>query len=400
MSRIITVTSGKGGVGKTNITANLAVQLGTLGHKSCIFDADLGLANINILLDIKPEQTLSDVIRNDIPLADTIIRDCHGIDIIPGSSGIEEIANLEPKHLDHLTTAFSKLDAYDFLFFDTAAGISSDIIAFCLASNEIIMVITPEPTSLTDAYALLKVLSGHGFTGQVRVIINRCKNTTIAKKTYTGFKEVVMKYLSFKVLPLGILLEDPNIPESVRRQQPFVNIFPDTVATKCMNVIIRNLTENISGDLDVPNIQSFWKRCLHNLKSGLGSATDNEQPEDTATDKLMPQISPQPVLSAPKPEAGSEPTETAPVDSTEEKPVAKKTAPPDLRFLMQELVHSITGISGEISRLRQALIENSHSASPPGRKDSVTSAETGPPDKIILDFDAFLKKHNNRKDSL
>ena len=158
MPRIITVTSGKGGVGKTNITTNLSLHLAAMGFNPCILDADLGLANINILLGINPEHTLKDVINNNFKLSDIIIKDYNGIDIIPGSSGIEDMANIGQGSLDKLIESFSPINAYDFLFIDTAAGISSDIISFCLASNEIIIVITPEPTSLTDAYALLKVL--------------------------------------------------------------------------------------------------------------------------------------------------------------------------------------------------------------------------------------------------
>ena len=137
MPRIITVTSGKGGVGKTNITTNLSLHLAAMGFNPCILDADLGLANINILLGINPEYTLRDVIKNEIELSDIIIKDYDGVDIIPGSSGIEDIANIDQESLDKLIESFSPINAYDFLFIDTAAGISSDIISLCIAANEI-----------------------------------------------------------------------------------------------------------------------------------------------------------------------------------------------------------------------------------------------------------------------
>ena len=280
-SKILAITSGKGGVGKTNITTNLSLHLAAMGFNPCILDADFGLANINILLGINPEYTLKDVIKNNIELSDIIIKDYEGVDIIPGSSGIEDIANIDQESLDKLIESFSTINAYDFLFIDTAAGISSDIISLCIAANEIIIVITPEPTSLTDAYALLKVLTNNGFDGEVLIIVNNCKNSTVAKKTYSGFKHVVIKYLSLNVQPLGVILEDSNIPQSVREQKPFISNFPDTIASKCLKIIAKNLINNTSSDLETRDIQSFWKRCIGNFKNGLNiEAQYKEKPEN------------------------------------------------------------------------------------------------------------------------
>ena len=133
MTRTITITSGKGGVGKTNISVNVALHLASLGYRTCLFDADLGLANINILLGLSPEYNLEDVISDRHSLQDIIIRNYKGIDIIPGSSGVEEMANLESDQVDHLIQSFSELDGYDFLLFDTSAGVSRNVLAFCLS---------------------------------------------------------------------------------------------------------------------------------------------------------------------------------------------------------------------------------------------------------------------------
>ena len=134
MARTITVTSGKGGVGKTNLSTNLSLHLAALGHRTCVFDADLGLANINILLGLYPEHTLEDVILNEQPLSSIIIRNHLGIDIIPGSSGVEKIANIDSEHVDALIKSFSLLEDYDFLLFDTSAGVSKNVVSFCLSS--------------------------------------------------------------------------------------------------------------------------------------------------------------------------------------------------------------------------------------------------------------------------
>ena len=137
MPRIITVTSGKGGAGKTSISLNLALELSKKGHRVCLFDADLGLANANILLGLYPEYTIEDVLSGEKDLTEVIIRDVEGVDIIPGSSGVEKVANLEPEELDDLVASFSMLDAYDCVIVDTASGVSKNVISFCLAASEI-----------------------------------------------------------------------------------------------------------------------------------------------------------------------------------------------------------------------------------------------------------------------
>ena len=140
MARVITVTSGKGGVGKTNISANLALCLARQGFRTCLFDADLGLANINILLGLYPEYDLGDVILNEKTVDDIIIKDFKGIDIIPGSSGVDKMADLGPEKLDYLIKSFSELDGeYDFFIFDTSAGVSKNVVSFCMTSSEVIL---------------------------------------------------------------------------------------------------------------------------------------------------------------------------------------------------------------------------------------------------------------------
>ena len=406
MPRIITVTSGKGGVGKTNITTNLSLHLAAMGFNPCILDADFGLANINILLGINPEYTLKDVIKNKIELSDIIIKDYEGVDIIPGSSGMEDIANIDQESLDKLIESFSTINAYDFLFIDTAAGISSDIISLCIAANEIIIVITPEPTSLTDAYALLKVLTNNGFDGDVLIIVNNCKNSTVAKKTYSGFKHVVIKYLSLNVQPLGVILEDSNIPQSVREQKPFISNFPDTIASKCLKIIAKNLINNTSSDLETRDIQSFWKRCIGNFKNGLNiEAQYKEKPEtlyepktsDTASiqpEQKEPKI-PETKLVEPKEEPKEEPIEKPNVEheviQENEEPEDK-----DINQLLKELITGVSSISTEIKNLSNSLNENIKT----GQMYSNTYSnepETGNnPNSTIIDFEKFLIKEKTR----
>ena len=269
MTRTITITGGKGGVGKTNISVNLSLSLSKLGAKVCVFDADLGLANINILLGLYPDYNLEDVLLQGRSLEEILIKDYNGIDIIPGSSGVEEIANLDKSQLDGFIKSFSDLGTYDFFIFDTSAGISKSVISFCLAASEVIIVITPEPTSLTDAYALLKVLCLNEFNGSVRVVVNQCSNTQAARHTYNRFRDVVKRYLSVDIVPLGIVVRDRKFPEAVRKQQPLVMLYPESGAAKCIQVMATRLMSNKPEDFKTDGIESFWTSFLKLTKSPL-----------------------------------------------------------------------------------------------------------------------------------
>ncbi len=262
MTRTITITGGKGGVGKTSISLNLALCLSKLKSKVCLFDADLGLANINILLGLYPEYDLEDVILDKKSIQDILIKTPQGIDIIPGSSGVEKLANLGSEEIDHIVKSFSELEEYDYFLFDTSAGITKNVISFCLASSEVLIVITPEPTSLTDAYALLKVLCLNNFKGQVKIIVNQCKNTRVASQTYGKFKEVVQKYLTVDLLPLGVIVKDPKVPEAVHKQQPLVTLFPESNAAKCIKIMASRLISNQTEEFDKMDIGSFWSRFM------------------------------------------------------------------------------------------------------------------------------------------
>jgi len=262
MSRTITIASGKGGVGKTNIALNLALHLSTYGQRVCLFDADLGLGNVNILLGLQPEYDLSDVILNGRDLKDIIIKIDNNIDILPGSSGLEDMGNLAPDRMQALIESFSEIDRYDFLLFDTAAGISRNVISFCLASSEVLLIIAPEPTSLTDSFALLKILALNGFTGEAKVVVNQCKNSDVATVVYKKFKTAAMKHLNMDVSALGAIYQDPKVMEAVRQQRPFLSLYPDSSASKCIRQIGDYiLTAGTEGPKE-DDVADFWSRCF------------------------------------------------------------------------------------------------------------------------------------------
>jgi len=261
MAKIITIASGKGGVGKTSISLNLSLALAAAGHRVCLFDADLGLANVNILTGLFPEHGLEDVISGEYSLGEIMIRNFQGIDIIPGSSGVEKIADLTREESKRLISSFLEIAAYDYFILDTSAGISSQVLSFCRASHEMILVVTPEPTSLTDAYSLLKVLSKNKGLPRIRVVINHVKTASAAKNAYARLKETVHKFLPIKIFPLGIVAQDHHVPISVVSQIPFFMLFPDTDASRCIRSIALKLSKDTLGKSDMP-MELFWDQCL------------------------------------------------------------------------------------------------------------------------------------------
>jgi len=283
MARIITITSGKGGVGKTGISLNLSLALAAEGFRVCLFDADLGLANVNILTGLYPQKDLGSVISGRAGLADILIRDYQGIDIIPGSSGVERMADLTRSETGTLISAFLDLEAYDFFIFDTSAGISSQVLSFCMASHEILLVVTTEPTSLTDAYSLLKVLSKHGYDSPVKVIVNQALEGKAARKAYARLKQTVTRFLPVKIEPLGIVASDKNVRASVIAQTPFFILFPDTAASRCVAALADKLIKTHGKAGDLP-LEIFWDNCLSFLETNRPRKTEKTGDTPAAPD--------------------------------------------------------------------------------------------------------------------
>lgn len=260
MTRTITIASGKGGVGKTSISVNLALQLAAEGNKCCLFDADLGLANINILLGVNPEYSLEHIISGEQPLERVLMRDHLGIDILPGGSGIEELANLPENKVGALIESFSRLDEYDYLIFDASSGVSDHVLTFCLASSEVFLVIAPEPTSLVDAYALLKILHINNYKGSVKVVLNNCPDKNAARAAYNRFKAAAARHLGIGLTPVGIIYHDPNVSESVKRQTPLLKLHPDSIASRGVRAMTKRVIENRPADIEDDHQISFWTR--------------------------------------------------------------------------------------------------------------------------------------------
>lgn len=291
--RTIAVTSGKGGVGKTTLSVNLSLALAEAGHRTCLFDADLGLANVNVLLGLDVSRTLEDALFGHASLEDIRFQGVHGIDIIPGSSGIQRMADLDPGKVSDLLRSFEALSAYDFFIMDTAAGIARNVVAFCLAARELILVVAPEPASMTDAYALLKVLHLNGFQGRVEVVVSRCKSIAAAKGFFDGFRKAVREHLGVRTALLGVVVQDRKVQDAVRRRQPVLRIHPRSNASRCIHHIARSLVQRPPSPAS-SDLNGFWERFIQLVRSPLNLG--GPEPE-AGRDKPVP--APAPVDDAP-----------------------------------------------------------------------------------------------------
>lgn len=382
MSRTITVTSGKGGVGKTNIALNLAVSLAKAGKKVCLFDVDLGLANINILLGLYPETTLQDVLFEGRRPKDIMMR-AVGIDILPGSSGIEEIANLDNGQLQRMVEQLSSLSDYDFVLFDTSAGIARNVLAFCLAASDLVMVITPEVTSLTDAYALLKVLVANGFQGTVRTVINNCKNPGEAKETYHKFKKVVDHYLSLPVQALGPVYQDRRVAEAVRQQNPFVELYPESIAARCLQKIAERLLSEKGDAVEKDYFVSFWQRCFALFSNPVKMPSAKDRGTSVAPEKKGEKFSPASLPAAPgKDPAGIE----------DHQPLV----PAGAGEIWEVLVEAVLNISHELRQLRES-IEKLQPGGKERAKNTPFPEEAENTSRIVLDLAGYLQKQQEEK---
>ncbi|MCR5607753.1 MAG: MinD/ParA family protein [Lachnospiraceae bacterium] len=249
LARVITVTSGKGGVGKSSISVNLALQLAKLGKRVIILDADFGLANIEVMLGIRPKYNLADLMFKGMKLKDIITEGPMGIGFISGGTGIQELNNLKADQIELMTSQLYELDELaDIVIIDTGAGISSVVLQFVILSSEVLLVATPEPTSLTDAYALLKTLNSFGDIIKdktISLIANRVPSDREGHQLYNNFNVVVEKFLDIKLEYMGAVLQDSNLMKAVLQQEPLSVMYPASPATKSVQAIAEKI---YSGD--------------------------------------------------------------------------------------------------------------------------------------------------------
>ncbi|WP_051688351.1 MinD/ParA family protein [Desulfofalx alkaliphila] len=242
-SRVIAITSGKGGVGKTNITVNLAMALSSAGFKVVIFDADLGLSNAEVLLGLNPRHTVYDFLYYDVPLEQVLTDAPNNVKIISGGCGLLELANLSSeaiKHLQRSLTGFD-LDA-DFVLVDTGAGINKSVLAFLAAAQDVLVVVTPEPTSITDAYGLIKVLYRYKVHREINLLINKAVNEQEADSTFRKLQLTAQRFLpELNLQYIGWLPNDDTVVKAVKDQRPFVLYYPDSKPSNAVKAVADRL---------------------------------------------------------------------------------------------------------------------------------------------------------------
>jgi len=262
---VIAVTSGKGGVGKTTVSANLAINLRQMNKKVLLVDADIHLGNVDLLLGTRAKKTVGDLMHENIGLEDIIIEGPGNIDILPASSAALDLIETEDAFLRKLAAAFRNFDgAYDYMILDTGAGIAQNVISFLLGANKILVLITPDPASITDAYAVIKVIRSVDKQVPVFLSANMVHSNDEGEILFKKMNLMVQKFLDSRIVFGGSILKDDMISRSVKRQRPFVLEYPNSGSANAIRVLNRRLLQSVKGrNTDQGNI---FEKLIDNRK--------------------------------------------------------------------------------------------------------------------------------------
>lgn len=263
-TRVIAVSSGKGGVGKTNSVVNLAVAFSKMGKKVLLLDADLGLGNLDVLLGLAPKYNIGHLLRGEKTMDEVLVKGPAGIMILPASSGVQELTQLGPEERLALSSHLDGMQhSFDIMIIDTGAGISSNVLFFNVAAEEIIVIVTPEPTSITDAYALMKVLLQKHGERAFKLIVNTVKSRKEAIDVYRKISLAAERFLNISIDYLGCVLHDENVPKSVIQQKAVIELYPNSRASECYKEIAGAISELPAPSTLKGGLQFFWRQILN-----------------------------------------------------------------------------------------------------------------------------------------
>lgn len=261
--RVVAITSGKGGVGKTNIAANLACVAAMEGRRVLIIDADLGLANVEILYGLKPAWHLGHVLDGTVPIEQAFAVGPHGVKVLPASSGVQHMSRLDDAQRLRLIAALDPLEnEFDLVLIDSSAGIGDNVVFFVGAAQEAILVVNPEPTSLTDAYAAVKVLSQNAGVGLFNVVVNPAASEQVAREIFDKLAAVASRFLDTRLTYLGFIPRDENLQRALMAQRPLVDLFPRSPSTRAIKGLAEKLLSTDPPARLDGGLKFLWHRLL------------------------------------------------------------------------------------------------------------------------------------------
>ncbi|WPC40985.1 MinD/ParA family protein [Clostridium sp. JS66] len=260
--RIITVTSGKGGVGKSNFVVNAAIALQKMGKKVLIFDADIGMGNDDVLMGFLPKFNVYDIIFDNKSIEEVVIEGTLGVKLLPGGTGISKFEEVTEAQRDAFINKLSELNDIDYIIIDTGAGVNRSVLGFIACSEELILITTPEPTSLTDAYSLLKTVNHFKLKDSAKVLVNKTIDAEEGKATYNKFSNVVKKFLNIELQYLGHMSEDKKLIKAVRSQEPFLISYPNSTVAKDVEYIARKIV-GIESEKGGKSVQDLFKKIFN-----------------------------------------------------------------------------------------------------------------------------------------
>jgi flagellar biosynthesis protein FlhG len=264
MVKVIAVTGGKGGVGKTNVTLNLAMSMAQLGKKVLVLDADLGLANCDVMLGLRVQKNLFHVLSGEAELDDILIEGPFGIKIVPATSGTQSMTELKPVEHAGLIRAFSEMRTrFDVLLVDTAAGISDMVLSFSRASQDVLVVVCDEPSSITDAYALMKILSREHGVQRFKIVANMVRSLREGQELFAKLSRVTDRFLDVTLELVATIPFDENVRKAARKQKAFVDAFPKTPASLAIRTLATRAVQWPVPPVASGHLEFFLEQLVH-----------------------------------------------------------------------------------------------------------------------------------------